>query len=338
MASIKDVAKMAGVSISTVSRVINGTANVREDLSARVIEAIKTLGYHSNPLARGLKGLPTKTIGLIIPDIENPFFPAMVRGVQDVAKANGYAIFLCNTDEDAKLEEIQYSLLLEKKVDGILLVTSTSNTPFLQKKLTIPVVLLDRYVKGANLSDLSYVVVDHTFGMNLILNHLRDVGRQKTVFLGSKPITSGARERFQTFLAYHKGDPKIRSRVFFGKYTEESGFEMAEKLLKSGIDFDSVVCGNDLIAFGAIEVLEKNGINVPNDVSIVGYDDISFSLYHSPKLTTIHQPVYEIGEIASHLIIDAIEKGYSEPKHIKLEPRLVIRETSVPRSVKNANT
>ncbi len=335
MSSIKDVAKMAGVSISTVSRVINNTANVREDLKIRVLKAVKNLKYRSNPLARGLKGWPTRTIGLIIPDIENPFFPAMVRGVQDVANKNGYAIFLCNTDGDTDLEEAQFSLLLEKKVDGILLVTSMLNTPFLKEKLSLPVVLIDRYVE---FSKLSYVVVDHTLGMNLILDHLRNIGRQKAVFLGSKPVTSGARERFQIFMKHYSKEPKMKSRVFFGKYTEKSGFDMAKKLLKSGIKFDSVVCGNDLIAFGVLKAFEKERINVPNEVSVVGYDDISFSIYHFPKITTIHQPVYEMGEIASHLIIDAIEKGYSEPKHIKLEPRLVIRETSIPRSMKNVNS
>ncbi len=335
MANIKDVAKRAKVSISTVSRVINGTANVRQELRERVIRAINELNYRSNPLARGLKGFPTRTLGLIIPDIENPFFPAMVRGVQDVANKNGYAIFLCNTDEDPELEKIQYFLLLEKKIDGLLLVTSSMNISFLNKKSSTPVVLLDRYVEN---TELSYVVVDHRKGMNLALKHLEKIGRKNVVFLGSKAVTSGAKERLESFIDYFKGTPNLRTRMIFGNYSQKSGANMTKELLEKRIDFDAIVCGNDLIAFGAIEVLEKQGIKIPDDVSVVGYDDISFSAYHSPKLTTVHQPTYELGEVAAHLIIDEIEKKKSEPKHIKLEPRLIVRETSVPGRIKNVNT
>ncbi len=334
MVNIKVVAKEAGVSISTVSRVVNGNTSVREDLRNKVLEVVEKTGYRSNFLARGLKGLPTRTIGLVIPDIENPFFPAMVRGVQDVANRNGYAIFLCNTDGDMKLEEGQYNLLLEKKVDGILLVSSSQDIPFLEIASSIPIVLLDRYTQSSN---FSYVVVDHTYGINIAIKHLRNIGRLRIAFIGSKPITSGARERFQAFLVNHQRDPNLKSRILFGKYTQESGAEMAEKLLNSGEKFDSIVCGNDLIAYGVIDVLQNHGIKIPEDVSVVGYDDIPSSAYRSPKLTTIHQPIYELGQIGAHMMIDAIEKGLNETKHIKLEPYLIVRETSVPRGVKSAN-
>ncbi len=336
MANIKDVAKMANVSISTVSRVINGTANVRQELRKKVMKAINELNYRSNPLARGLKGFPTRTLGLIIPNIENPFFPAMVRGVQDVANRNGYAIFLCNTDEDPQLEEIQYFLLLEKKIDGLLLVVSSMNVSFLDKEPHAPVVLLDRYVEN---SDLSYVVVDHKMGMNLVLKHLENIGRKKVVFLGSKDVTSGAKERLESFVEYFKGVANLKTGIFFGEYSEKSGAYMTQKLLSKRIDFDAIVCGNDLIAFGAIKVLKNHGVNIPDDVSVVGYDDIFFSAYHSPKLTTVHQPTYELGEIAAHLIIDEIEKKEHEPKkHIRLEPRLIVRETSISGRIKNVNS
>ncbi len=327
MVSIKDVARFANVSISTVSRVINGSANVDEKLRMRVLDAVEKLGYRTNPFARGLKGFPTHTIGLIIPDIENPFFPGMVRGVQDVAIVNGYTIFLCNTDGDMKLEEAQYKMLLEKKVDGILVVTSDMKMSYIDPADKTPVVLIDRYIGSEN---FSYVIVDHAIGMRLALDHLREIGRKDPIFLGSKPITSSARERFQAFLNYHKSYPKIKSRILLGKYTEESGAGMAERMLERGVRFDSVVCGNDLIAYGVIEILEKRGIKVPGDVSVIGYDDIPFSAHRFPKLTSVHQPIYELGEISAHLLIDGIRK-HSEPKHIRLEPRLVVRETSFPK-------
>ncbi len=334
MTNIRDVARKANVSISTVSRVINGTANVRPELKERVLKAIKELNYRSNPLARGLKGFPTRTLGLIIPNIENPFFPAMVRGVQDVANKRGYTVFLCNTDEDIELEEVQYFSLLEKKVDGLLLVTSSLNASFLEKKPEIPIVLLDRYVEN---SEISYVVVDHRMGMNLALKHLEKIGRNRVIFLGAATSTSGAKERVEAFYEYFRGDPDLRSRMFFGKYSERSGVRMAQELLKSRVDFDAIVCGNDLIAFGVMKVLQENGIEVPRDVSVIGYDDISFSSFLFPKLTTVHQPTYELGEIAAHMIVDEIEKRKSDAKRIRLEPYLVVRETSIPRRMKNVN-
>ncbi len=334
MVNIKDVARKAQVSISTVSRVINGTANVRQELKDRVLKAIEELNYRSNPLARGLKGFPTKTLGLIIPNIGNPFFPAMVRGVQDVANKRGYTVFLCNTDEDIELEEVQYFSLMEKKIDGLLLVTSSLNTPFLKNKMEIPVVLLDRYIENSN---VSYVVVDHRKGMRLALEHLNEIGRTKVVFLGAKVSTSGAKERLETFREYFRGEFELKKRLFFGEYSEKSGVQMAKDLLKSKINFDAIVCGNDLIAFGVMKILKENNINVPEDISVIGYDDISFSSFVFPKLTTVHQPTYELGEIATHLILDEIEKKRFSTKRIRLEPYLVVRETSVPRRVKNVN-
>jgi len=325
--SIKDVAKAAGVSISTVSRVLNDSQGVREELKKRVLDAVQNLNYHSNAIARALKGMPMKTLGLLIPSVENPFFPSMVRGVQDEAQRNGYNVFLCNTDGLGIVEEAQFKSLLDKKVDGVILVASKYTMRYLKDNLDFPVVMIDRYVDSPN---FSYVSVDHAIGVKLALDHLYSLGCRKIAFLGSKLVSSGAKERFQSYKRYMY-DSKIKfdeSLLVFGDYTYESGIKMAEELLKRKVKFDAILCGNDLIAFGVIEVLKRNGINVPKDVSIVGYDDISFSSYHTPKLTTVHQPTYEVGQMSTKILLDIISGVDRRVKHIKIEPSIVIRKTT----------
>jgi LacI family transcriptional regulator len=325
--SIKDVAKVAGVSISTVSRVLNDSQGVREELKQKVLDAVQKLNYHSNAIARALKGMPMKTLGLLIPSIENPFFPSMVRGVQDEAHRNGYTVFLCNTDGSGIVEETQFKLLLDKKVDGIILVASKYTTRYLKTGIEFPIVMIDRYVNSPN---FSYVTVDHALGVKLAIEHLYYLGHRRIAFLGSKLLSSGARERFQSYKRYieelnMKFDDSL---VILGDYTYESGIKMVEELMKRKTKFDSILCGNDLIAFGVVEGLKKYGIKVPKDVSVVGYDDITFSSYHNPKLTTIHQPTYEIGQMVTRIVIDMITGADKRIKHIKIEPSLVIRETT----------
>ncbi|MGC8683445.1 MAG: LacI family DNA-binding transcriptional regulator [Athalassotoga sp.] len=325
--SIKDVAKVAGVSISTVSRVLNDSQGVREELKQKVLDAVQNLNYHSNAIARALKGMPMKTLGLLIPSIENPFFPSMVRGVQDEAHRNGYTVFLCNTDGSGIVEETQFKLLLDKKVDGVILVASKYTTKYLKESINFPVVMIDRYVDSPN---LSYVTVDHAIGVKLALDHLYSLGHRNIAFFGSKLVSSGAKERFQSYKRYLY-DSKIEfdeSLLAFGDYTYESGIKMTEELLKRKVKFDAIFCGNDLIAFGVIEFLKRNGINVPKDVSVVGYDDISFSSYHTPKLTTVHQPTYEVGQMSTKIMLDMISGVDRRIKHIKIEPSLVVRETT----------
>ncbi|MGC8611812.1 MAG: LacI family DNA-binding transcriptional regulator [Athalassotoga sp.] len=325
--SIKDVAKVAGVSISTVSRVLNESQNVSAELKQKVLDAVQNLGYRSNTIARALKGMPTKTLGLLIPTIENPFFPSMVRGVQDEAHRNGYSVFLCNTDGSRIIEETQFKLLLDKKVDGIILVASKYTTRYLKNGMEFPIVMIDRYVNSPN---FSYVTVDHTIGIRLAIEHLYSLGHRKIAFLGSKLLSSGARERFQSYKRYIE-EFKMKfddSLIILGEYTYESGIKMVEELMKRKVKFDSILCGNDLIAFGVIEGLKKYGIKVPKDVSVVGYDDITFSSYHNPKLTTIRQPTYEVGQMATRIVIDMISGVDRRVKHIKIEPSLVIRETT----------
>jgi len=251
----------------------------------------------------------------------------MVRGVQDEAHRNGYTVFLCNTDGSGIVEETQFKLLLDKKVDGIILVASKYTTRYLKTGIEFPIVMIDRYVNSPN---FSYVTVDHALGVKLAIEHLYYLGHRRIAFLGSKLLSSGARERFQSYKRYieelnMKFDDSL---VILGDYTYESGIKMVEELMKRKTKFDSILCGNDLIAFGVVEGLKKYGIKVPKDVSVVGYDDITFSSYHNPKLTTIHQPTYEIGQMVTRIVIDMITGADKRIKHIKIEPSLVIRETT----------
>jgi len=327
--TIKDVAQEAKVSIATVSRILNGKGNVSSALTKRVETAVKKMNYQLNDVARSLKIKESRSIGLIIPDIENPFFPALVRGVQDMAQQHNYAVILCNTDGRVEEEEKYIQFLFNKRVDGMIFTESFNNKKnmALLASTGIPMVLLDRRVEGMQ---ASAVVTDNRLGAFMATEHLIQLGKQRIAFLnGSVKLSSGAeranghRDALRTYHVEY--DHQL---VINGAFTYDSGYEAADNLVRSGQSFDAIFASNDMIAIGAIECLATHHIRVPQDVGVVGFDDIRMAAWYKPALTTIRQPVYDMGRCAVTILVEQITGQRDDYSEEIFMPELMIRQSS----------
>lgn len=327
--TIKDVAQEANVSIATVSRILNGKDKVSSELTERVEKAVKKMKYQLNDVARSLKIKESRSIGLIIPDIENPFFPALVRGVEDMAQQHNYAVILCNTDGRVEEEEKYIQFLFSKRVDGMVFTESLDNKKniALLASTGIPVVLLDRRVEGMAAST---VVTDNRLGAFMATEHLIQLGKKNIAFLnGSVKLSSGAERAsgYRDALSKYNLDynPQL---VVNGAFTYDSGYEAADSLVKSGQPFDAIFASNDMIAIGAIECLGKHQIRVPEDVGVVGFDDIRMAGWYKPALTTIRQPVYDMGKCAVTILVNQITGLRDDYYEEIFMPELIIRQSS----------
>ncbi|MDK2886854.1 MAG: LacI family transcriptional regulator [Thermosipho sp. (in: thermotogales)] len=321
--SIKEVAKKAGVSISTVSRVLNNSAPVSESLRKKVETAVKELGYLPSNIAKSLRKGKTKTIGFILPDITNPFFANIVRGAEDYLRRKGYALILCNSDQDKEQEIQLLETLISKHIDGLLFTGTGSFNSLLVEKIKkgLKVVFLDRIIEGIN---SSYVVIDNMKGMNLLLDFLVKSGHRNFVFINGNKETFSAKIRYEAFIEKMKKE-NLKYKHYFTNFSYEAGYKFARKMK---IMPDVIVCGNDLIAYGVIDAIEEMGYKVPDDVSVTGFDDIPFSKHFKPPLTTVRQPMYKMGEKAAELLLKIIEENKFLNKGMVLEPELIIRNST----------
>ncbi len=328
--TIKDVAEKAQVSISTVSRVINNSGYVNAETKHKVMEAIRELDFEPNPLAKGLGGGKSNTIGLILPDITNLFFPSIARGVEDAATVQGYTVILGNTDNVAANEESYLNVLERKSVDGIIIAGSSSDGSRIQELTTsgLPVVLVDRTFPSLTIDS---VTSDNLEGAYLAVKHLVTLGHEKILFLGGGTNISTTQEREQGYLKAlrESGIPINRNLIHYGDYRFESGFDRLIEVLEKGLPFTAVFAANDLIAIGAIRAIQSRNLHVPQDFSVVGFDDIFWAKLERPPLTTVAQPIYRMGMIACELLLDKIKlPSQQEPRHIVLKPDLVLRQST----------
>lgn len=326
MATIREVARLAGVSPATVSRVMNGTANVDEEKRRRVLEAIEQTGFHPNELARALFKNSSKIVGLIVPNIENPFFSELAREIEAEAFQHGFRLLLCNSNNNAEKERMNISMLKQMKADGLILITNNAHTGRLIADLPIPVVVVDRHV--IDVREIASVESDHYKGGRLATQHLIDCGCRKIVcFRGPQEFTSGAL-RFQGYrdICEENGLPV---RYIDCEFLFEAGMQAAEEMLERYPDADGVVAGNDMVAISAYKVFRNHGIRVPEDIQLVGYDDISFSSLVSPEITTIHQPIREMGRRAIQLIYHyGNEQNHESELDTILDVQLIERQTT----------
>ena len=329
MATIKDVAKLAGVSVSTVSRVLNTSGYVEKTTEERVMAAIKQLNYKPSQIARGLVSKKTKTFGLVLPDINNPFFPEVARGAEDEASLHGYNIMLCNSDWDVQKEKMYINILLEKCVDGIILVGSRLGDEYLKEivpTLDTPVVLLDR----TSALDVHSLSTNNILGGYLATKHLIDQGYQTIAHISGPLQSRSAQQRltgYRKALTEHNRAYDV-VLVTEGDYRIGGGTVGMQRLLRLNTVPDAIFCANDLMAIGALEVLNDANIKVPEQVALVGYDGIHLCKYVYPKLTTVRQPTYEMGRKAVHVILKNLTQDEITYQHIELDPELQIRESS----------
>ena len=327
---MKDVAKLARVSVSTVSHVLNGTRKVSEETRGGVLAAVEELGYRPNLLAKGLKTRRTFTIGLLISDIQNAFFTSLVRGVEDEALSRGYHLFLCNTDEDPGREDEYITELAKKRVDGLMVAPSARREDHVRRLRAegVPFVFVDREVEGV---DAHVVSVDNGMGMRLIAGHLVGLGHRRVGMISGPLDKASGFERYTGLRAAlaDLGAPLDDNLVRFGDFRTMGGWEGARELLRLPSPPTALVIANNQMTLGALLAAKEEGLRVPADVSVVGFDDPEWAPLTDPPLTTLAQPTYEMGVRAAKLLLDRIEGGDgTAPRRVLLEPWLEVREST----------
>lgn len=328
-ATIIDVAREAGVSITTVSHVLNGTRSVAEPTRQRVLAAIVQLNYEVNSLAQSLKSDRSQTIGLLITDISNPFFTSLVRGVEDIANAAGYGVILCNTDENPEKEVTYLRMLRRKRVDAILMAPTGVHQPIVDQLagLQFPLVCFDRPAAGAACDT---VLVDNAGGAQEAVTHLVRLGHRRIGIITGLSGVGTTNERLEGYMQAMTGqgletDPDL---IRLGNSRLDGGFQQMQTLLDLPSPPTAVFTTNNLMTLGALGALQLRQVRVPDDMAIVGFDDFEWAIVLRPRLTAVAQPTYAIGEIAARMLLDRLEgKASPEPRRVVLPTRLVVRES-----------
>jgi len=328
---IRDVAKRAGVSTATVSHVLNGTRPTTEATRARVLAVARELGYHPSAVARGLRTKSTGTLGVVLSDIRNPFFTALVRGIEDVAQANGLNLMVCNSDEDEKKAETYLRLLLAKRVEGLVFTpTGRANAllePFLA--MGIPVILIDRIAPGLT---LPFVGVDNVQGAREAVAHLLEDGHRRIGVVAGLSTVSTSTDRLEGYrLAL--ADRRLAADsalIREGHSSVQGGEEAAGTLLALPQRPTALFTTNNLMTLGALKACAQLGLRCPDDMALCGFDDHEWAELFSPPLTVVRQPTYEIGTTAARLLARAIHGEALPAEAVLLKTRLIIRASCRP--------
>ena len=331
--TLRDVARKAQVDPSTASRALRPSTRslVRPDTLARVLSTAEEMGYRVNPLARGLRDQRTMTVGMMLPDLANPLFPPIVRGVEDGLRAAGYALILANTDRDPDRENDMLSVLLDRQVDGLLLATAKREYPVLDGIVDqVPTVLVNRTTDEFLVSSVSS---DDHQGIGQAVRYLASLGHTRIAHVGGALAASTGALRYQHYLGWMHSEGLTVDKdlvVFTDWFTQDLGTQACLELLDRGKKFTAIIAGNDLIALGCYSALKARGLRVPEDVSVIGYNSIRFCDQFSPPLTSVRVPKYDIGIRAAALMIEAIEKPEAPAVAILLPTTLQVRASTAP--------
>ncbi|MFL5696756.1 MAG: LacI family DNA-binding transcriptional regulator [Ktedonobacteraceae bacterium] len=330
--SIREVAKRAGVSLGTVSNVLNRPEIVAEDTRERVKSAIKEIGFVRNGSARQLRAGTSQHIGLVVLDVANPFFTEVARGVEDLANQAGFVVILCNSDDSVEKENHYLHVLEEQRTRGVLITPVQSDAGYLQRfrQRGIDVVLLDRTSRS---KDLCSVAVDDVLGGELAAAHLLEEGHERIGFvhgpLSIRQIADRRRGVIQAVKMAGLDPDRAIIDITTQAQSAREGEECVEKLLNARIRPTAVFCANDLLALGLMRGLIKRGLAIPGDMALVGYDDVEFASVLATPLTSIRQPKYELGRAAAELLLDEVNNPTShQHQHIVYQPELIVRESS----------
>jgi LacI family transcriptional regulator len=332
--TLNDIADSAGVSVSTVSRVLNQKAaryRISPETEQLILKTAKALNYRPNHLARGLRLKQTNTLGLIAPDISNPFFAYVIKRVQRVAHDQGYSLVVCNTDETLELEREQVQLLYRKRVDGIIAMPVGLDSTHFEELVEkgVPMVMLDRCFDHM---EVNSVVVDNYRGAYDAVAHLVEMGHERIAFVQGLPGTFTNTERLRGYRdALRERSVAVdESLIVGGDFRQENGF-IETKLLMSRTDRPTAIfASSDLITLGALQTIADEGLSIPEDVSLLTFDDFDFAPFLRCPLTAVRQPKEMMGEMAVKLLIDDLRSGTQSAKRIVLKPTLVRRESVAP--------
>lgn len=324
--TIKDIARRCRVSVATVSRVLNGFPHVHPALRARVEREIRRVGFRPNGVARSLVLKKTRTIGVILSDITNPFYSEIARGIEDQVRAHGYTSVLCSTDNLPKRQREYLQTLLEKRVDGLILGSVRRREPEVAALAHngFPLVLVNRYFRSPHVDS---VVVDNYAGARRLMEYLLGLGHRRIAHIRGPLQFSTGYDRYRGYRDSLRArgltpDPRY---VVSGAFRREDGVVATRRLLDLQPRPTAIFAGNDLMALGALEALAAAGLRVPTDMAVVGFDDVELASYWGIRLTTMSQRIYEMGRLAVDLLMERIEKHRRESRAIILPPELVIR-------------
>ncbi|NJQ15463.1 LacI family DNA-binding transcriptional regulator [Streptomyces bohaiensis] len=326
MAGIKDVAAAAGVSVATVSRALNGHRSVSPDTRERVLEAVGRLGYRPNAVARSLRTDRTRTLGLVIGDVMNPYFTELARFVEEEARARGYSVIIGNADERPELQDHHIRTLLDRRIDGLLVSPADGRSPFAPgtRPPTPPVVLVDRWVPGL---DVTVIRAEGASAVRDLVRHLRALGRRRIAVITGPPATTTARERVAAFreAIAAQGLHLPEAYVGEGDFRADSGRRVTEAFLDLPEPPEVVFATDNLMALGALDAIRSRGLRVPEDIGVAAFDDIPWFQHTDPPLTAVAQPVAELARAAVGALTDLIEGRAA--RSVTLSARLVVRRS-----------
>jgi len=326
--SLRDVAKSAKVSVGTVSNVLNRPEVVAADTLARVQATIKDLGFVPNGFARHLRSGNSRTLGLIVPDVSNPFFTEVARGVEDAASKRDYAVFLCNSDESAAKEDRYVNVLIQQQVRGVLITPADMKSDRIDsmRERGIAVALLDREIKGRKQCSVS---VDDVHGGQIAIEYLAGLGHTHIAWVcGPESIPQVADRGAGVSKAAKVAGAKIET-IHVSLMNAAKGEEAARKILELAKMPTAIFCANDLLALGVMRVLQENKVRIPDQVSVLGYDNIEFAPSAAVPLSSIAQPSYQMGVTAADLLLNECEEGDShQHQQIRFQPQLVERAST----------
>lgn len=327
MVTMREVADAAGVSVATVSRVLNGSRPVNDAARRSVHRAVEDLGYRRNLVASSLRRQRTRSVAVVVPHIANPYFPRLIQAIERGLAADEHQLLIADSQDDPAVERDRVAALADRQVDGLLLVPCHERDSAASLAgIALPSVLVDRSIAGLA---ADRVGSDDLAGMRAVVAHLRATGRRRLAFVGAAPDTSTARQRLEAFRAEVGTD----AAVWLGDYSLDWGRQAAAALLEAtagGPDGlpEAVVCGNDLVAIGVVRGLRDAGVALPGTVAVTGYDDVGFAEVCDPPLTTVRQPVDAIGATAVRLLLDRADGADPPARERRLAPELVIRAST----------
>jgi LacI family transcriptional regulator len=332
--TMKDVARLAGVSTSTVSAVVNQNVPVSPERKERVLRAMAALHYQPDEIARSLKKGRTKAIGVVVPDITNAFYPEVVRGVEEAAFARGYAVFLCDSQEDASRENDHLLALFSRRVDGVLLACCNDSIAYeTTLELHVPCVFMDRLPASKAEGTVS---TDNVEAGSMAARHLLDLGHQRIAMIVGRLSLSPHRDRLEGFRkAMQEANLPIRDEYLVqGDVQIESGVDAARQLLRLEARPSAVIASNSKLLLGLLQVFDEEKVKVPQQISVVGFDDYAWNKYLSPSITTVAQPTFEMGRQAFGLLLQLMnrdEMTESTSRHLRLGAELRVRHSTAAR-------